>query len=145
MAATNPGILNGTNINIYIDEDNTGTLVPIANATSGNISINQSLRDASNKDDAPWAVNLEGQLDWSVSVEALMKFSDSNYDVREIYSILENRGAVMVAFSTEEVGDTFYRGFARVASLSMDAPLEDNATISAELTGSGALSQLQQT
>lgn len=145
--ATYNGILNGTKIGVY----DGSTL--LAYSTSGSISINHNLRDASNKSSGGWSESLEGQRDWEISAEGLLAFLDASgtagggsaitgKTVDEMFtSYIATRSTLSIVFETTESGDYKYSGTAYLTSVSMEAPMEDTSTWSMSFKGTGVLTQ----
>ena len=130
MATT--GVLNGTSLLMYVGG------VAIGSATTHSLSVQMSPRDATTKDTAPWAVNLEGKLSWSASGSGLLTFDDT-YGYDELMTLIAARTSIVLKLSTEVTGDTYWQGNARLTSLTQDSPVEDNTTYSFEFVGTGAL------
>jgi len=126
--------INATDIFIKVND------VVVTYATGGTLSLELDLPDASNKDSAGWAEHIQGQKSWSISVEGLLDYSAS-YGVDELANLIINRTSVSVEFGTGNTGDTKFSGTASLSSLEQDAPLEDVATYSGDLTGTGALTK----
>jgi len=130
MATT--GIINGTNIGIYIG----GTKVN--HCDSGSISLSHGLRDATSKDSGGWSESLEGLREWSLDGSGFVAL-DATYGLVELEGVLTARTAVTVRFSTETSGDEYFEGTAFLTEVSVDAAVEDSTTFSMSFTGTGAL------
>lgn len=113
---------------------------PIAHSTSATLNINQSIIDATTKDSAAWTEGLAGLRDWSIDCEGLTDYSAS-FGADELADLIISRASATAEFGTGASGDTKYSGEVNLASLTMDAPLEDVASFSGSLTGSGALAK----
>ena len=132
MATT--GIINGTDLVIYIGSD------VIGHSTSHALSIAHDPRDATTKDSSGWRDLLEGLRNWSTSGEGLVAF-DADYGFTELFTLITNRTTVTVKFSTEVTGDAYWTGDAYLTSLDQDSPTEDNVSMSYTLEGTGALTE----
>lgn len=130
MATT--GIVNGTDFGVYI----AGTKV--ASATSASVSESMSPRDQTSKDSAGWSESGEGLLEWSIEGEGLFALNAS-YGYVDLKTILTNRTAVTVRFSTEVSGDQYHEGTAFLVDLSTDSATEESMTYSFSFTGTGPL------
>ena len=147
MAAPN-GILNGTELKVY----NAGTLV--AYATSCTISVNQSVREITNKDSGGAKEIAEGLLDWSVDCEGMYAWRDASGsavnnadDLLLAYANASTSGSTRASFTITfgttdgETGDLKYTGDAYLTSISMTGGTEESATFSASFGGNGTLTQ----
>jgi len=130
MATT--GIVNGTNLVVLVDGN------PVAHAQSHSITMSESHRNTTSKDSAGWEEVLEGLRSWSVSGDGLCAF-DGTYTVDDLTTLFTGRTAVTVRFTTSTSGDYYWTGDARLESLDISAPNEDNATYSFSFKGTGAL------
>ena len=128
------GILNGTSLLMYIGG------VAIGSATTHSLAVQMATRNATTKDTAPWTVNLEGVLSWNASGAGLLTYDDT-YGYPELLAAIIARTAIMLKLSTEETGDHYWQGNARITSLSQDNPLEENSSYSYEFVGTGALTE----
>lgn len=127
-------VINGTTVGIYVGG------VKVAGATSASISVSDALRDATSKDSAGWAVNLNGLREWSIDGEGFFDFAGT-YNYPELFTLFKNRVAVTVRFSTETTLLEYHEGSAIISDLSAEAPVEESATFSFTLTGTGPLNQ----
>lgn len=136
--AQQTGVLNGTDLEILVDLD--GNLTQVARATSHTLSVSEDLRDTTSKDSGGWSENAEGLRSWTVSIEALFVY-DKAENYNSFFRELEGRNSFTVRFTTEQTGDIYYEGTARITSLEAESPTEDNVTYSVEMEGSGTLYQ----
>lgn len=128
--------VNGTLI--LVDADGTA----LASTTDATLNVNLDTPDASNKGSSGWQTVIGGQKSWSIDVDGLATFDYSTSEagqgtVMRLVEELRNRTEVAVKF-LPNTGVTYY-GNAFVTSISVGAPNEDVATISATFTGDGAL------
>ena len=70
--ASPQGILNGTEIKVY-----DGTRL-IGYATSGTLSINQATRETTNRDSGGWKTTIEGNREFSVSLDGMYAWTKAN-------------------------------------------------------------------
>ena len=131
MAST--GINNGTLFAIYIG----GTKVSYL--TSNNFSVNLATRNATTKDSAGWADNLEGVKSWTASGEGMFA-ENATLGFDDLFASLTARTVVAVVMKGA-VGDKQYAGNAYITALQRTSPTEDSETYSATLTGTGALTE----
>lgn len=136
------GILNGTQVVLYIDVS--GTPTPIAFATSASLSINMDTRETTNKESSGWRQLLEATKSWSLEGESFHSYDSSNFDFKDLFTKLSSRDAVTIQFSlgaSPATGDYYYSGSAYITSLTLDSPLEDSVTFSASFEGTGVLTE----
>ena len=139
-------ILNATDVVITIN--NTagtahGSVVDkLLFGTSASLSVSRDLRDSTNKSSAGWSESLAGLKSWELSGDGFVEFASTAADtknVKELYTqMVAANPEVTVKFSD---GSTYYVGNAFITSLSVDAGVEENATYSISLTGTGVLTQ----
>jgi len=138
----NLGIINATNIKLYVVTEVGPPVVvtPVANATSGTLSVNQALRTSINKDDLGWEKSLPGARSWSMSGDSELAF-DAAYGIDDLQAFIQARTPMSVKFSTESEGDTYFSGTAYLESIEVTGGTEENATYSYSLKGSGLLTK----
>jgi predicted secreted protein len=141
MAQT-AGIFNGTDLKVYVEG------LPIAHATSCELSVTHSPREATTKDSAGDTARLPGKRDWSMSCDALYA---EVYDDTEVTGFLELVAAIKAGtkltleFKTDVVGDQIYTGEAYLTDLNINAGTEENASYTASFAGTGAISMAAKT
>ena len=136
--ASSPNIINGTLLGIYVDVTGTDTLV--SNQTNATMSINMDVRDISSKDSVGWKESAEGQRSFSFSADAFLDFG-AGYSVDDLYAFMNTRTQLTVRMSTETSTHKYYEGCAYLTSIEMSAGVEDSATYSITLEGTGALTE----
>ena len=131
-------ILNATDVVLSVTVDD--GLKAIAHCTSASISINMDLRDSTTKSSEGWQDNLGGLRSYELSGDAFVDIVEdtTKSDILELWTVWNQRAAVIVSFG---ISGMLYEGTAFITSLSIDAGVEENATFSISLTGSGALTQ----
>ena len=143
------GILNGTELKVYSG----GTLV--AYATSCTLSVNQSVREITNKDSGGAKEIAEGLVDWSVDCEGMYAWLDASGsafaggpdDLILAHANASTSGSTRASFTITfgttdgETGDLKYTGDAYLTSISMTGGTEESATFSASFGGNGTLTQ----
>ena len=131
-------ILNATDVTLSITPTG-GSLTAVAHSTSASISMNMDLRDSTTKSSGGYQANLGGLRSWEVSGDAFVEIgSITGADIEELWTTWEARTAVAVKFGASGME---YTGDALITSISIDAGVEENATYSISLTGTGALSK----
>lgn len=126
----------------------------IALSTSCTIDITLDVREISSKDSGKWKENAGAKLSWSGSTEHLCSGLEkgSSYDL--LLKKMTDREAVPIHFTVAENADgdlgvpeggwipkkgEGVKGMAIITQLSMNAPDNENATMSISLTGTGPL------
>ncbi len=151
-------IENATNVVIRIADDSSSTnLQTLAFATSASLSMSTELRDSTTKSSGGFQENLAGLKSWELSGDAFIDLSGDTVTatdpytgfpgtlktVTKLWDLWAAGNKVDIEFGTGAggSGDKSYVGEAFITSLSMDAGVEENATYSITLTGTGALSE----
>ena len=131
-------ILNATDVVLSVTQG--GSLKPIAHATSASLSMNMDLRDSTTKDSGGFQANLGGLRSFEFSSDAFVDIADdaSKVEILELFTIYKAREKVAVSFGATGI---VYTGDALITSISIDAGVEENATYSISLTGTGELKQ----
>ena len=140
-------IVNATDVVLKIDSSaGTSSYTKILHATSASLSISREMRDSTTKDSQAFSESLAGLVSWELSGDGFVDFDNSatGHETDELIGFMI-RGAgsntddpkVSVEFGAS--GKT-YSGKAFITSISLDAGVEENATYSISLQGTGALS-----
>tara|TARA_R110000824_G_scaffold298466_1_gene486682 strand:- start:558 stop:974 length:417 start_codon:yes stop_codon:yes gene_type:complete len=131
-------ILNATDVVLKVTVG--GALVPVAHSTSASISMNMDLRDSTTKSSEGWQENLGGLRSYELSGDSFVDITAvaGSADILELWTAYEARTAIAVEFGATGI---VYTGDAFITSLSIDAGVEENATFSVSLTGTGRLRQ----
>ena len=131
-------ILNATDVVLSVTVDD--GLKPIAHSTSASISMNMDLRDSTTKSSEGYSASLGGLMSWELSGDAFVDITDSGdtSEILELFTVWKTRNAVSVKFGATGIE---YTGSALITSISIDAGVEENATYSISLTGTGELLQ----
>ena len=131
-------ILNATDVTLSITPTG-GSLTAVAHSTSASISMNMDLRDSTTKSSGGYQANLGGLRSWELSGDAFVEIGAiAGADIEELWTTWEARTAVAVKFGASGME---YTGNALITSISIDAGVEENATYSISLTGTGALAK----
>lgn len=151
-------IENATNVVIRVADDGSSTnLQTLAFATSASLSMSSELRDSTTKSSGGWQENLAGLKSWELSGDAFIDLSGDTVTatdpytgssgtlktVTKLWDLWAAGTKVDIEFGTGAggSGDKSYTGEAFISSLSMEAGVEENATYSITLTGTGALAE----
>ena len=137
MATT--GLVNGTLIALY--KDVSGTLTKIANLTSTDFELTKDTIDATNKDGSNYKEFLVGLSNWTMSAEGIFEEdgSTTNFSPKDLLDDMIAGDAITVVMTSNVTGDLKLTGSAVMTSFAWNAPVNDVATFSCSLQGSGAL------
>lgn len=114
-------------------------LEAMAHSTSASLSMSMDLRDKTSKSSGGWQENLGGLKSWEMSGDSFVDIdAPSGADVEELFAVWNTGDAITVNFG---LAGMVYSGQALITSISIDAGVEENATYSISLTGSGVLSK----
>ena len=106
--------------------------------TNCSMSLNADLFDTTSKESNGWKSVLPGLRDVSYSGEGLADFTASatKYTLTEIFNAYNSRTLLSVVF-TNTVNTFTQSGY--ISSFELSAPMEDVATYTIEITGTGVL------
>jgi len=139
MPATTQGLVNGSLIALY--KDVSGVLTKIANLTSTDFELTKDTIDATNKDGSDYKEFLVGLNSWTLSAEGIFEEDDSttNLSPKDVLDDMIAGDAITVVMTSNLAGDIKLSGSAVMTSFSWNAPVNDVATFSCSLQGSGTL------
>lgn len=148
-------IQNATNVAIRVGGTTAGNTIGFA--TSASLSVSMDLRDSTNKQSLRWQENLGGLKSFELSGDAFVDLSgDTATNVNDPFedgSTTETATVKLLPslYTTWEAGTEVdvvfgnsgksYTGKGIITSISIDAGVEENATYSISITGTGALTQ----
>ena len=149
-------VIKGKKLMVFIKKDN--EYKSIALSTNHTLTLSASTSDLAvrSKDQAKgksWTDSEINEMSWSVSSESLVGTNEGQSwgDIMDLYLKGEkvelvfdgvtSDGAPVGGYSPAASGDDFQglKGQALITSLTVNAPLEDNATYTVEFTGTGQL------
>ena len=106
--------------------------------TNCSMSLNADLFDTTSKESGGWKSVLPGLRDVSYSGEGLADFTASatKYTLTEIFNAY-NSGTLLSVVFTNTVNTFTQSGY--ISSFELSAPMEDVATYTIEITGTGVL------
>ena len=146
MATT--GIVNGTNLRIYLD---TGAgLVAVAYATSCSIDMSRELRESVTKDSTGggqtgWRTVRSGQKSATISGEGLVAMdADTNTNhkpMTDLFAAFASGTALSWRVTTDITGDDFLSGSGIMTNLSMNMGAEEDSTYSYTVEVNGTVYQ----
>jgi TP901-1 family phage major tail protein len=111
------------------------TLIQLTNCS---MSVNADLFETTSKESGGWKSVMPGLRDVSYSGEGLADFTASatKYTLTEIFNAYNSRTLLSVVF-TNTVNTFTQSGY--ISSFELSAPMEDVATYTIEITGTGVL------
>lgn len=146
-------ISNATDVVIRVSTDTTeNNLQTVAHCTSASLSLTRDLRDSTTKSSEAWSESLAGLKSWELSGDGFVELLDEVNDndpyagssgnlmgYTKLYDLWAAGTNVYVAFGSSGAGN-HYEGQGFISSLSAEGGVEENATFSITITGSGTLS-----
>lgn len=142
-------ILNGTELKVY----SSGTTNLVAFAQNCTLTVNQSIREITNKESAGFKESLEGLRDFTIDVDGAYAWTDASGsaltngadDVLQTNVLAATRPKIDFIFGdTQVTSDVSYAGSGFITSVSLTGGTEDTATYSITIEGTGALTQTVQ-
>lgn len=142
-------ILNGTDIKVY----SSGTTNLVAFAQNCTLTINQSIREITNKESAGFKESLEGLRDFTIDIDGAYAYTDASGstiangadDLVQANLIGATRPTIDFIFGDTQASlDVSYSGKGFITSVSLTGGTEDTATYSLTIEGTGALTQTVQ-
>ena len=133
--------MNATDVLIQFSTDG-ATYDEVGRMTNASLSISMETRDTSNKDSAGFRELLSGQRSWSLAGDGLVVYSLTGADgYSDLFGYWNNRTNLYIKFGSVSGGEKNYSGRGFITSLDQEAGVEDNATFSFSLEGTGALTE----
>ena len=139
-------ILNGTELKVY----SSGTTNLVAFAQNCTLTVNQSIREITNKESAGFKESLEGLRDFTIDVDGAYAWTEASGsaltngadDVLQTNVLGATRPKIDFIFGdTAATSDVSYAGSGFITSVSLTGGTEDTATYSITIEGTGALTQ----
>ena len=139
-------ILNGTELKVY----SSGTTNLVAFAQNCTLTVNQSIREITNKESAGFKESLEGLRDFTIDVDGAYAWTDASGsaltngadDVLQTNVLAASRPKIDFIFGdTQATSDVSYSGSGFITSVSLTGGTEDTATYSLTIEGTGQLTQ----
>ena len=137
------GIINGTNLGLYIK--NGASFEMIGYSTACSITVTHDTRATTNSTSGGWQTRMAGDRDWEMSVDSFvaMEANTLNLTSKNWYqmatSYILNRTPLVVVLGNEVVGDYRFEGQAFLTSLEMNGSNEESATYSLSFIAAGEL------
>lgn len=124
----------------FLIKVNTGTAdtpeyTAVGAQRGASLSLSAETLDKTTKDSDGWTESLSGIKSWSISTDGLLILDDAGYMALE--DAYMNGDNVLVQMATKT--GALYEGEAIIATIDLEAPYDDLANYSVELTGAGKL------
>lgn len=142
MAMTT-GIINGTDMILFVQNGGSaGTIADytaIAHLQECSISPSKGTRDVTTKSSAGYSEFLPNTFSWTASGSCLYAM-DATYGYTVLHTKFKAGTKLIVMFGDPTDGaNLVHKGDAYITSMPLTAPLEDNASFTVELQGTGEL------
>jgi predicted secreted protein len=126
-------VLNGSDILLY-DAD---TNFPLMCQTNVTITMNDAMIDATCKQDGGYSVSLPGLRDFSFTADALVNFDEGVADlgITTLFAAYDAKTPINIGIVNSVIPLGYYIGLAYVASIEINAPMEDVVTYTVSFTG----------
>lgn len=126
---------NGTDLLIFVNG------FAVAHSTSCSLEINNNQVSSTDKDSNRWDEFLNGQRNWTISVDGLMDYSTS-INVNELFDdLIAADASATIRFSTASTGAAYWEGTANLGGLTLTGNLDEAASYSGSLQGTGELTR----
>jgi len=125
--------LNGSDILLY-DAD---TDFPLMCQRGVTVTMNDSMIDATCKQDNGFLVNLPGLRDFAFTCDALVDWEEgaSDIGITTLYASYNTRTPINIAIANPAIPTGYYIGLAYVESIEINAPMEDVVSYTVSFTG----------
>lgn len=141
-------VINGTDFQLFITSGATKKCIGVA--TSCKLTIDHAVRNIRSKDDGIWDNNAVGTLSWSVDSEDFFTtdvLGTSGWTYKDLYSYMVARTPVDISLGMvatigaypQTLGSSYWSGTGIITKLDLNAPVNDNASFSLSITGTGGL------
>ena len=111
----------------------------IGNLTNCELEINREMIDVTTKDNGNWKAHLVGLMDWNISGEITIDFTDT-YAADDVVSALIAGTDLSVKFGVPGGGNYKFVGTAHYTQAGFSAGVQDKYTAKFSAEGTGALS-----
>jgi len=133
MATT--GVVNGNDLLVYVDGTKLYYSTTCSLEMTGAGTINYTSKDTTN-----WAPKLKAKgHEWTVSCDAMMALDATYGSPNDLFTLMDANTTVSLKFTTNTSGDEYFTGSAVVTAVSLNAGLNEAATLSVTFEGLGDL------
>lgn len=140
---------------LYIYSGGTsGSAVPVAFGTNVQVQIDGQTISANNKMACKWQTNMAGNNSFTISSDSLYTDTADNFSYDDLFALMVAGGSVKFAVAqptsgsvatcesaTYDIGRIVAAGSGIITSLSLSAGVDEIASCSCTITGSGPLQQ----
>lgn len=130
--------INGTLVAVLSGSDK------VLHTTNAQLQVNVNLPNASTKESAGWAEHINGQRDWSISIDGVYDATGSGLTPDEILAAIIARSAdTVIKFTTNDPTNTVgWTGNGTFQNINISGPMEESTKYTANIKGNGALAPL---
>jgi predicted secreted protein len=137
------GVINATNIGVYIWDEIEEEDVLISEITSATLSLTHSPRDTTSNDSASDTHRARGRRDWEMSGNSLFRF-DADYGFTDLFDLYLSGDLVRLKWKAPdpeltEYEDDLYTGLAIITSLQASGNTDENETYSFTFQAAGKI------
>lgn len=136
------GTINGTYLRLFVDVS--GTLKPIANLISNDMTFTKDLLEVTSKSSSGSKEYMYGHFGGTGSFEGRFEddtVSTSEYSFEELLDAMLAGTTLSVVFTTNVTGDLKYSASALLGSLSLSGADNDPASFTGDITITGAVTK----
>lgn len=126
------GLVNGTNLVLYINDG--GTDKAFGHSRSFSLNLEAAPIDATSRDSEGWSEFIMGQRSFTFDFEGLISFED-DINIEYLNQAIIDRTKFLVKFTTDLGGSLIFNGYCYLSSVTIDSPMEDVVTYSGTLQG----------
>lgn len=110
----------------------------LAELTECSMTMEANLFEVTSKESGGYAEYLSGLRNITYSASGLTDYQATNKDMADLFAAYEARAAVSIVWTNAVTGDKKVTQNAFITSITNDAPMEDKASYTLELQGTGA-------
>ncbi len=132
--------INGTDMTIYAGTSGTEVILWSKNCT---LNIEQDLPDGTTKGSLGWEEHIIGVRRWSMDFDGAIDLTGTGLTAAElILKIVGRTASDVVKFGTSASAATGFSGTGTIKNISLSGAVEDVATFSGSIQGTGALAAI---
>lgn len=110
----------------------------VGSTTSHSMSASVNMRDATTKDSGGFEESLPGLWSGGIGFEGFVAW-DETYGFDELFDLSRSKTKVKLRFTGDTTGDTYFICDAYLESVDLDAPTEDNVSMSGSFKVTGGI------
>lgn len=132
--------INGTDMTVYAGTSGTEVILWSKTCT---LNVEQDLPDATTKGSSGWAEHILGLRNWTIDFDGAIDLTGVGLTASELIGKITARTASdVVKFGTSAAAATGFTGTGTLKNLSISGAMEDVATFSGQIVGTGALAAI---